>query len=161
MSFTRFSYDEARVRKDLQQSTDPGRYMLNVPGPADNTKYIESPFIRLQGFADNIRTNSTNIESDLKGLTRNLNRDSVDNNDYKQKEVHSKKINYNEDKSIWTDQSRTTHPAWTYKDLTQQRNEYLFFNPQDHTSLPFQNSLSTRILEKDYFKQKSFNTSFN
>ena len=161
MSFTRFSYDEARVNKQLQQSTDPGRYMLNVPGPADSTKYIESPMIRMQKFANQIRTNSTNIESDLRGLTRNLNRDNVKSNNYKKKEVHSSHINYGEEKTNWTDQSRTTHPAWHYRDVTQDRANHLFYDPQENVTIPFHNNLSTRILEKDHYQGKSFTSDFN
>lgn len=160
MSFTRFSYDEAREKKQLQESTDPGRYMLNVPGPGDNTKYVETPFVRLQKFGNQVRTNSTNVESDLMGLTRNLNRDTEHLNDYKKKEVHSKHINYGEEKSVWTDQSRTTHPAWQYRDLTQKRQEHLFYDPQENVCLPFHNNLSTRILEKDYYEPKRFTTKF-
>ena len=32
MSFTRFHDDPCRIHKQLQESTDPGRYMLNRPG---------------------------------------------------------------------------------------------------------------------------------
>lgn len=153
-------YDDARVSKQLQQSTDPGRYVLNVPGPADNTKYVESPMIRLQKFGNQIRTNSTNIESDLRGLTRNLNKDNINENDFEKKMVHSSHINYGSEKSIWTDQSRTTHPVWHYRDCSQYRPQHLFYNPQENTNIPFHNNLNTRILEKDYYQEKSFNTSF-
>lgn len=160
MSFTRFNYDLARVEKKLQESTDPGKYILNVPGPGDNTKYIESPFVRLQKFGNNLRTDPINIESDLIGLTRNTNRDNININNYKNKQVHSNSINFNEDKSIWTEQSRTSHPAWMYTDKQQFKPKYLFFDPQENTCIPFQNNLSSRILEKDYFNGKGFSTNF-
>lgn len=31
MAFTRFNYDDARTKKKLQEATDSGRYVLNVP----------------------------------------------------------------------------------------------------------------------------------
>jgi hypothetical protein len=31
MSFTRFNYDPCRTKKLLEESTGPGRYMLNKP----------------------------------------------------------------------------------------------------------------------------------
>ena len=160
MAFTRFNYDLAREHKKLQESTDPGRYVLNVPGPASNTKYVESPFIRLQKFGNNLRTDPISIESDLKGLTRNLNRDNLNMNDYKKKQVHSSNKNFDDETSVWTNQSRVTHPAWQYRDLEQYKPKYLFFDPQENVCLPFQNNLNTRILEKDYFKQKQFSTNF-
>jgi len=51
----------------------------------------------------------------------------------------------------YTDQSRATNPAWMLRDAQQYRPEYPLFDPQEHTAIPFQNNLSTRILEKDYF----------
>ena len=32
MSFTRFNYDECRTAKLLQESTGPGKYILNTSG---------------------------------------------------------------------------------------------------------------------------------
>ena len=31
MAFCRYNYDECRTKKKLQESTGPGRYILNVP----------------------------------------------------------------------------------------------------------------------------------
>ena len=45
-------------------------------------------------------------------------------------------------------------PAWTARDLEQVDWYYLPLNPQENTCLPFQNNLSTRILEKDYYVEK-------
>ena len=36
MAFTRFNYDDCRTKKQLQQQTDPGRWILNVPGNGAN-----------------------------------------------------------------------------------------------------------------------------
>ena len=48
MSFTRFHDDPCRVRKELQESTGPGKYMLNVPGNGAYPSYIVDPQVRLQ-----------------------------------------------------------------------------------------------------------------
>ena len=37
MAFTRFNDDPCRVSKQLQQSTDQGRWILNVPGNGAGT----------------------------------------------------------------------------------------------------------------------------
>ena len=50
-----------------------------------------------------------------------------------------------------TDESRVTNPAWWYRDLEQNHRYILPLNPQENTCIPFQNNLSTRILEKDHF----------
>ena len=51
----------------------------------------------------------------------------------------------------FTEQSRATHPAWELRDLEQVAWETLPLDPQENTCIPFQNNLSTRILEKDHF----------
>jgi hypothetical protein len=39
MAFTRFKYDDCRTKKSLQQATDPGRWILNVPGNVSWKEY--------------------------------------------------------------------------------------------------------------------------
>ena len=50
MAFTRFNYDECRTKKILQESTGPGRYMLNVPGNGCKPCLMADPQSRLQGW---------------------------------------------------------------------------------------------------------------
>jgi hypothetical protein len=47
-------------------------------------------------------------------------------------------------------------PAWTARDLEQVDWYTLPLNPQENTCMPFQNNISTRIVEKDYFVEKVF-----
>ena len=54
----------------------------------------------------------------------------------------------------FVDETRATHPAWMYRDLEQTKYAILPLNPQEHTCVPFQNNLNTRILEKDNWKPK-------
>ena len=77
MSLTSIKSSQCRIEKDLQISTNPGRYHLNVPGPGTNVLYQENPFIRMQKWGANNMTNSVNLESDLKGLSRNINQDCL------------------------------------------------------------------------------------
>ena len=149
MAFTRFHDDPCRIKKYLQESTDPGRYILNTPGQGDKMNFQEDPHLRLQKWGANLRTNTTNLESDLKGLSRSNTRDCIENN-YQDHVAKSKPINYKTSGSV-TDQSRTTHPAWMFRDLEQTNWWVLPLNPQENTCLPFQNNLSTRILEKDNY----------
>jgi hypothetical protein len=152
MSFTRFHDDPCRINKQLQESTDPGRYMLNMPGNGDKPCYIEDPYIRIQGWGANLRTNTINLESNLKGLSQPLSRDCLQNN-YVTTAVSSSPITYPSCKST-VEQSRVTHPAWTYRDLEQTNWYYPQLNPQEHVCIPFQNNLSTRILEKNNYVTK-------
>jgi|TARA_Y100000992_G_scaffold269932_1_gene209955 hypothetical protein len=150
MAFTNIKYDTCRIEKDMQISTEPGRYQIAVPGPGNNVSFQEDPFLRLQKYGANLRTNTINLESELMGLTRSLNRDSVHLNTYNKNNIRNSKINY-PSSSPFTEQSRATHPAWMYIDLEQTNWGILPLNPQENTCIPFQNNLSTRILEKDHY----------
>jgi hypothetical protein len=149
MSFTRFHDDPCRIHKQLQESTDPGRYMLNKPGNGDKPCYFEDPYIRIQGWGANLRTNTINLESNLKGLNQPLSRDCMENN-YVNTAVSSSPISYPTCNGS-VEQSRVTHPAWTYRDLEQTNWYYPQLNPQENVCIPFQNNLSTRILEKNNY----------
>jgi len=154
MACTRFNDDPCRIKKQLQQSTDPGRWILNVPGNGSNPCYIEDPQIIIQKWGGNLRTNTINLESDLLGVNRQLSRDCLGKDNYKNYNVPNEPIQYPTCKALFTDQSRATNPAWWYRDLEQVDWYYPPLNPQENTCLPFQNNLSTRILEKDYFTPK-------
>ena len=163
MACTRFYYDPCRTKKQLQQSTDPGRWILNVPGNGSEPGYIEDPSILIQGWGANLRTNGLEIENDLLGLTRKLNRDNILQNNYAQFQAQSRPVAYKTNTQLTTEQSRAIAPAWMYRDLEQVDWYYPPLNPQENTCMPFQANLSTRILEKDYFVPKipSITTNFS
>jgi hypothetical protein len=100
-------------------------------------------------------TNSVDIEAELFGLSRKLNRDSVDN--YHQDSQASVATRTNEmircpvrgGSSV--EQTRATHPAWMLRDVEQDNWKMLHFDPQENVFLPFNNNLNTRMIEKDRF----------
>ena len=153
MAFTRFKYDDSRTKKELQQSTDQGRWILNVPGNGDKPCYMEDPQIRIQKWGGNLRTNTIDLESELRGVNRTVTRDCL-GKEYTNYNVPNEAIEYPKCNNLFTDQSRATNPAWWYRDLEQVDWYYPPLNPQANTCLPFQNNLSTRILEKDYYTPK-------
>jgi len=153
MAFTRFHDDPSRIRKQVQESSFIGRYMLNKPGNGADVPFAEDPQLRLQGWGANLRTNTINLESDLIGLTRKLNRDLVDINDYKQNAVWSRQASYS-NTAPFVEESRATHPAWMYKDLDHTRWENPFLNPLNGIEKTFHDNIQTRILEKDSFVPK-------
>ena len=127
--------------------------MLNVPGNGSKPLYMDDPFIRMQKWGGNLMTNTVNLESDLFGLTRNTNRDDIESNNHILNAVKSQRVSYERLDPI-TDQTRATHPAWTYRDLEQTHYSLLPLNPQENICLTFQNNLNTRILEKDNYVAK-------
>ena len=155
MAFTRYHDDECRIEKQLQESTDQGRYILNVPGNGVNMPFIDDPHIRMQYWGANLTNNTVNLESDLRGLTRRMNRDCIDVNNYRRHEVSVEKREYSRyDKTI-TEQPRAINPAWNLRGLDRMNLDYPLLNPQENTCLQFQNNISTRILEKDYYQVNS------
>ena len=154
MAFTRFKYDDCRTKKQLQQSTDPGRWVLNVPGNGSNPCYVEDPQIIIQKWGANLRTNTVNIESELLGINRPVSKDCLGKDNYTNFTVNSKEVKYPSCNNLYTEQSRAITPAWMVRD--EERNLWGFpiFNPQENVCYPFQNNLSTRILEKDYYTPK-------
>lgn len=139
MSFTRFHYDNERIKKNLQQSTGTSRYILNTPGPGNKVGFIKDPFVRLQKWGGNLRYNNNGpieINSYLVGLKKN---------------IKTKRNIYDEDTKTITNQSRMTNPAWLYKDLEQNHRYILLNNPQQNIELRFENNINTRLVERDNF----------
>jgi hypothetical protein len=157
MSNTRFNNDPLRVQKSLQQSTDPGRWNLNVPGNGDKPCYMEDPYIIIQKWGANLRTNVLDVESDLLGINRKTHKDCLEEDNYKNHQVSSKQIKYPVCRDLSTEQSRATLPAWTFRELEQPLWSILPLNAQENTCLPFQSNLNTRILEKDSYNSKNVN----
>lgn len=155
MSFTRFRDDPDRIKKQLQQSTDVGRYTLNVPGPGDKPYYVEDPYVRAQMWAGNIMTNSVDVETELFGLSRKLNRDSAENFHHDERASVASRTNEIIQCPVRggsaVEQSRATHPAWMLRDVEQDNWKMLHFDPQENVVMPFMNNLNTRIIEKDRF----------
>jgi hypothetical protein len=150
MSFTRFHDDPNRILMHVEDSTYSGDYYLNMPGPGVNLPFFEEPQVRMQTWGANLRDNAINLESDLFGITRRLNRHEVDVHEYQKTSVHAPEKYYGSSQPF-VEESRASHPAWMYKDLEHSRWEHPFLNPQNNIELKFPSNVQTRILEKDNF----------
>lgn len=153
MAFTRFHDDPARIRKTLEESTYAESYYLNRPGTGIQDPFQKDPQLRLQGWGANLCSNGILIENDFRGMTRCLNRDLLDANDYVRHKPNTTPYLYGSAKPV-IDESRATHPAWMYRDLEQTRWEYPWINPQDNVEQAFPWNIQTRILEKDVYQPK-------
>jgi hypothetical protein len=151
--FTRFHDDPCRIVKQNQQMTGLGRYMLDVPGNGDKPCYMLDPQIIPQKWAGNLYTNSTDLQSSLLGLDRRIGKDCLGKDEYTRTttKLHSTEIQYPTCTQLTTEQSRVIMPAWTARDLEQVDWYPLILNPQENVTMSFQNNVSTRVLEKDYF----------
>jgi len=155
MAFTRFHDDPARIRKQLSESSFPGRYNLNVPGPGIQMPFYEDPHLRLQKWGANLMTNTVNLESDLLGLTRQYTRDDVETNHHQRNRAETSELKSTySNANPFVEESRASHPAWTYRDLEHPRWETPFLNPQANLEVQFPTNIQTRVLEKDHFVAK-------
>ena len=164
MAFTRFCYDDCRIQKYLEESTRIGNYSLNVPGNGNDLCIFDDPHIRMQKWGGNLSTNKTLIENDLNNLNRKTNRDEICKNYYKNYLMNNNILDNNNSNyytNSVTNDSRTSHPPWeirTNDSMNQVNNfNYLFLNPQANVCYNFNNNISTRILEKDYYKYNNNN----
>ena len=144
MSFTRFYDDPCRIEKHLQESTGACRYALNTPGTGTQPHFMEDPFIRMEKWGANLHTNFIDINSDLRGITRSLRRDTET---YESKRAHCEPKRY-PSKNPGTDQSRASQPAWLLKGLENTRWDLPPYDPQKNVEIPFQTDTSTRFEQK-------------
>lgn len=80
--FTRTKDLESRIIFDLQTLSYSNNYQFGTPGNGLNVSYITNPEIRLQKWGGNLANNALNLEHDLFGQTRKLNRDNAKLNSY-------------------------------------------------------------------------------
>ncbi len=152
---TRFNDDSARIIKRLQISTEESRYYMNAPGPGNRPDFIPDPQFRLQKWGANLYTNACDLESDLRGMSRHLNHDEVELNDYERysatKNGLSERIRSYGEGGIYVDESRATHPAWELRCMESNHfQQPLLIDPLENREMRFVSNLNTRILERDY-----------
>ena len=176
MAFTRFHDDPCRIQKYLEESTNVGNYHVNVPGQGVNLSFYNDPYLKIQKWGANLSKNHIDLENDLRGQTRLLNNDLLNNNEYnsyvEKNSLYNKNF-YSTNNEEITHQSRVTHPAWKYREINYLNHKiegdyckgnfcevpnnfnYLFMNPQENICIPFQNNVSSRILQKDYYNMNN------
>jgi hypothetical protein len=149
--FTRFFDDEARREKQAQITSYQGRYFIDTPGPGLDMSFQEDPQLRIQRWGANMKTNTVNLESDLRGMTRKLNRDYQEENNYNNHAAFSDKLEFRTT-APYVEESRASHPAWMYRSVEPNRWEMPWINPQANLEKEFSDNIQTRIIEKDGYR---------
>ena len=149
MSFTRFHDDPARMEKQLEMITQVGRYCLDVPGNGPKPSFITDPYIRMQKWGANLRTNCINVDSYLRGLDR-----TVGMGCNSTPLPPSNKIEYPDIGQV-THQPRATNPAWEVKGNQRDNFTFLFEDPQFHIEPPFLSNVDSRLVQRDHFVAKA------
>jgi hypothetical protein len=144
---TNIRESKGRKIKETEISTYQGRYYLDTPGNGLTLPYYSDPHIRIQTSSGVIGESGTvDWESELRGITRPLVRGDVF--DYRAAKLPNvgRVHEYNQPIS---DESRTTLPAWTFRELEQNRWETPFLNPIDKAIIPFDTNMNIRRRECD------------
>jgi hypothetical protein len=151
MAFSRD--DNAKIQCDLNAYNNQLGYILNVPGNGLHPDFIVDPYIRLQKFGANLSANVVDINSELLGIDKQLNRgrNGVSRRD-PDFNPNYKPINFPIVPFAITDQPRTTNPAWQLRDLERISWDYPLFEHQNHTEMRFVNNINSRQIEKDNFR---------
>ena len=146
--FTRNKDDSHMIKQDLKTKTFGCRYQLNRPGQGPTPPFLDDPHIRLQKWGANMRTNHVNVEHDLLGASKRLSRDYVDDTYLKYgAKSSSKQFPLNEQGLV--EQSRTVMPAWTLRDVSQNRWDTLHEDPQRNSLVPFERNIDSRNLARE------------
>ena len=155
MSFTRFHDDPNRIMKTNLETSAKNDYTFNVPGNSVGPQLFLDPHIRSQKNGTPLYNQMIQTESMLKNMGRPLCRDNKHINQYQNYHSYSGQMTPNEQDKTITNESRASHPAWTYRVNNTFRPDYLFSDPQENLSMPFEAYLDTNVLEKDYYNIKN------
>uniref|UniRef100_A0A6C0I3B1 Uncharacterized protein n=1 Tax=viral metagenome TaxID=1070528 RepID=A0A6C0I3B1_9ZZZZ len=135
MAFTRFGDDPLRIQKKLEESMSIGHYHLDTPGPGVNIPYYENPQIRQHRWSQQ---------------TEGVSRDNFFKIDMQQQNTQIK----NSNAQPFAMDTRSSYPAWMYKDQEITRWEVPILPPLAKKEKVFPENVQTRILEKDYYIAK-------
>jgi hypothetical protein len=154
---TRIRNDVLRLKKENEISTFMGRYHLNVPGPGLDVKFNTDPQVRLQKFGGNLMTDRVGLEDNLMCRVKHISRDYLENDDYRNIKVKSKKISCDVTDENHILESRSDLPAWTFRGIDQryERFDELWINPQNNVERDFNHNIQTRLMEKRSITDKS------
>ena len=156
MSETRYNSDTTRIEKRLQIGTNGGRYALATPGPGNRLPFIADPHIRLQYWGGNYMKNGVAIEDDLRGMTRRrVGHDDIDANNFQKHAVYNGYNGANTwpiEKGVVVEESRSSLPAFLFRDLEMYRFEQPFLDPQFGAENKIMDGLHSRVLVKDSWR---------
>jgi len=136
-----------RRNKEAEISTYQGRYYLDTPGNGTHLPYFTDSHMRIQKSSGVIGQSGTvDWESELRGITRPLAKGDI--YDYRASKLPII-ARIHEHSEIISDESRSTLPAWTFRELEQDRWEKPFLNPIDKAIIPFDINMNIRRHECD------------
>jgi len=135
------------IQQQEQQLKSKGQKIFDDTIVKNLMKYIITP-LKNNDFTTlytNLRNNTVELESDLKGITRRLTHDTEVYEKYTPISISNQ---YPTNNDCFTDESRATLPAWMFRDKVSPRWDVLFHNPQENIEIPFEVNVDTKMEEK-------------
>lgn len=164
MSNTRIGNDPCRIITNNEQSTNPGRWVVDVPGPGKNLPYMMDPQILAQNWAGNTWSNAVELQDKVMRGRESTPRDCISKSNYINK--HYVNVELNEkvpngsapiqstsSRSLTTEQSRAICPAWTTRGIDSK----MWINPLTPSirSNPFTPTVDCRDMSKKEWENKN------
>ncbi len=153
-SWNRRTYDGCKTTDDLRVSTGPGRYAIDEPNKYCDACFAPEPTIRQQkwGASLNSEFTKTDVESDLFNINRPSTRTVCNQYDPMNNKVNEARKQTVSECSFPQTFSRLVDPPCTGRAVGWNRWEWLCDNPQEAVMIPFDNYITTRLLQKDQFR---------
>jgi hypothetical protein len=151
--FSSIRNDPARLRKEAEMSSYTSRYHLCTPGPGIDAPIPDDVHVGLQSWAGNWAGNRIDLESDLHGQTRRINRDRLGTSEYTSYAIPIQSAVTYRRENPFVEETRASHPAWMYRGIEIPRWEEPWINPQSLGAIekPFRDNISTKTLDRDSF----------
>lgn len=145
--------DPGRLRKEAEMSSYTSRYHLCMPGPGIDAPIPDDVHVGLQSWAGNWAKNRIDLESDLHGQTRVLNRDHLNGAEYQaHATVIEPAVRYTHN-TPFVEETRASHPAWMFRGVEIPRWEEPWLNPQALSAIerPFSTNIQSKLLDRDAY----------
>ena len=153
--FSSIRNDLGRLRKEAEMSSYTSRYHLCTPGPGIDAPIPDDVHVGLQSWAGNWAGNRIDLESDLHGQTRVLNRDHLNGAEYQaHATVLQPAVRYTRE-NPFVEETRASHPVWMYRGVEIPRWEEPWINPQALNAIerPFSTNIQSKQLDRDAYMQ--------
>lgn len=150
-AWNRRLYDGCKTTDDLRLTTGPGRYMLDTPPKYCNASFAPEPTIRQQkwGASMNTQYSKTDVESDLFNINRPTTKVACNQYNPKKDKMQTSQFVPMKEESFPQTHSRLVDPPCNLRSSGWNRWEWLCENPQEGVMMPFNNLVTTRLLQKD------------
>jgi len=155
-SFTRSAYDQCALKKKIQESTQPFMYMTDTTVTESKDACFVDPSPFQQNQFRSIPNGQIDIESDLRGQTRNLSKCPEHKYNPEKSIRHENKLKQCRDEKLVPEYTRVNRPCNVLSGITINRFHPLCEDVQSTTKIHSNSYIgfNTRLQYQDLYKAK-------